>query len=127
MAFTDRSIKGLKPRVTPYRVFEGGSDKGFCVQVTPAGARIFEQQYTINGKRRFMRLGAYPDTSLADARQRAREARVLIDKGVDPQEVLASKRREERLKGSVKQLFEGYLTHMVTIGRRSEPEVRRSL
>jgi hypothetical protein len=41
-AFSDRSIRALTPRSQPYRVHEGTSDKGFCVQVTPAGTKIFE-------------------------------------------------------------------------------------
>lgn len=127
MAFTDRTIKALTPRTQPYRVFERASDKGFCVQVTRTGTKTFEQQYTLHGQRRFMRLGTYPDTSLAEARQRARKARGLIDKGLDPQEAAARTRREERIKGSVNQLLDGYLAQMASDGKRSVKEVARSL
>ena len=127
MAFTDRTIKSLTPKAQPYRVFEQASDKGFCVQVLRTGTKTFEQQYTLQGHRRFMRLGTYPDTSLAEARQRARKTRKLIDKGLDPREAAAHTRREERIKGSVNQLLDGYLAQMASDGKRSVKEVGRSL
>ena len=41
----------------------------------------------IAGKRRHMGLGGYPNVSLAQARERAREAKDLIWQGEDPVEV----------------------------------------
>lgn len=124
MAFSHRSLNELGPKAQPYRVYEGASDKGFCVQVTPAGTKIFEQQYTLRGRRRFMRLGTYPDTSLEDARGRARQARRLIDQGTDPQEAATGTARS---KGTVNQLFDGYLAQMTRDGKRSVKETARSL
>lgn len=49
MAFSHRSLNALSRKAQPYRVYEGASDKGFCVQVTPTGTKIFEQQYTLLG------------------------------------------------------------------------------
>lgn len=43
-------------------------------------------RYQMDGKRRAQGLGSYPEISLADARQRAAEARVCVAKGVDPVE-----------------------------------------
>jgi integrase len=40
--------------------------------------------FTFDGKRKKMALGAFPAVTLADARERAAEARALIAKGVDP-------------------------------------------
>jgi hypothetical protein len=59
VGFTDRTIKALTPKAQPYRVLEQASDKGFCVQVLRTGAKTFEQQYTLHGHRRFMRLGTF--------------------------------------------------------------------
>lgn len=48
---TDKSIKGLKPKVSAYRLYEKGNDKGFGVKVTPAGSMSFFIQYAgIDGK-----------------------------------------------------------------------------
>ena len=43
--FTDKSIKGLKPKESAYRLYEKGVDKGFGVKVTPAGSMSFFIQY----------------------------------------------------------------------------------
>lgn len=127
MSFTDLSIKALKPTGVPYRRYEAGADKGFGIQVSAKGAKTFFQFYVIEGKRRFMRLGAYPDTSLFEARQLARNARKLTDQNIDPQVVAESKRQEEKINGSVLQLFESYVEKMKTGGKRSFKEVRRCL
>ncbi len=127
MVFTDKFVKALQPRQHSYKLHEAGSDKGFCIRVTPAGHKTFLQQYSIDGTRRYLRLGSYPDTSLADARKRAREARGLVDQGIDPQEVAASNKRKARLHGTVDLLFSGYLSYMLKIGRRSVSDVKRSL
>jgi integrase len=48
-------------------------------------------------------------------------------KALDPQEAAARTRNEHRVKGSVNQLFDGYLAHMESSGKRSVKEVARSL
>jgi hypothetical protein len=39
--FTDKSLRALRSRKTTYWVFEKSVDKGFCVQLTPAGGIYF--------------------------------------------------------------------------------------
>lgn len=39
---------------------------------------------SINGRRREMGLGVWPDVTLADARDAARDARSMVRRGVDP-------------------------------------------
>lgn len=57
---------------------------GLYLQVTPAGARSWILRYQINKRRREMGLGGFPLFGLADARQRAQEARRLLADGIDP-------------------------------------------
>jgi hypothetical protein len=52
--------------------------------VTATGARIWILHATIDGERRDMGLGGFPDASLAIARQAARDARAKISSGRDP-------------------------------------------
>lgn len=139
--FTDKFIRCLTGRNKPYREWEQGADRGFGVQVTPAGTKTFFVFYTHHGKRRFMNLGRYPDTSLKDARERCRDARGLLEDGIDPQTHRASeqarlreeaeeverKHREAELQGSVEQLFGAYVGDLQANGKRSWPEVRRAL
>ena len=131
--FTDKGIKSLDPKPTAYRVYERASDPGFCVRITPSGTKTFQMAYTVNGRKRFMRLGTYPATTLADARQAAREARSLVDRGIDPQEErerqrqeAEAARREASARGSVRELVEHYIATLVRTGRDWR-EVRRAL
>lgn len=61
-----------------------GGVSGLYLQVTPAGARSWILRATIGGKRRDMGLGGFPDVPLAQAREKAREARTKIEQGLDP-------------------------------------------
>ncbi len=63
----------------------GGID-GLLLQITPSGARSWLLRCTIGSKRRHLGLGGFPDVTLAEARERAREARQLIRDGIDPVE-----------------------------------------
>lgn len=68
----------------------GGVD-GLQLQVTPTGARSWLLRTTVAGKRRSIGLGSFPSVTLAQARERAREAREQIWRGIDPVE---EKRRQ---------------------------------
>ena len=139
--FTDKFIQNLKPRAKPYREWEGGSDKGFGVQVTPKGVKTFFQFYRFENKRYFLNLGSYvTKTSLKDARAAARVAKTLLEQGINPQtarqeeitkrhieeELAKRKQLEEQMKGSVKQLFDYYIKQMQADRKRSWSEVERA-
>ncbi|MDM0113924.1 integrase arm-type DNA-binding domain-containing protein [Variovorax sp. J22R133] len=61
-----------------------GGVAGLQLKVNDAGARSWVLRAMIAGKRRDMGLGGFPDVTLAQARERARAARDLIDAGSDP-------------------------------------------
>lgn len=61
-----------------------GDGRGLFLYVKPSGARSWVLRYQVQGRRRDLGLGAYPDVSLAMARDRAAEARRLIAEGEDP-------------------------------------------
>ncbi len=61
-----------------------GGVAGLCLKVTPTGARSWVLRVMVAGKRRDAGLGGYPDVPLAQAREKAREARDKIERGVDP-------------------------------------------
>ncbi len=95
---TDRTIRNLKPRTQAYRVRDNNAApeyRGFCVRVTPAGAKTFELSYTFEGHRRFLNLGVYGAVTLEAARAACREARALLERGADPQLARERLRRAE--------------------------------
>ena len=66
--------------------------KGLYLVVQPTGKRGWQVRYRHGGVHRRMTLGGYPGLSLADARQRARDALAAAGEGRDPaEEVRAAK------------------------------------
>lgn len=61
-----------------------GGVAGLALQITDAGSRSWILRMTVGGRRRDMGLGAYPDVTLAMAREDAKKARAEVRKGVDP-------------------------------------------
>lgn len=94
--FTDAKIKSLQPKEVPYRVYEKSTDKGFHVQVTPAGRISFGLAYTFNQKKRFLKLGDYSNEfKLKAARALCRQKQSLLDDGIDPQLERAQRRNKQ--------------------------------
>lgn len=63
--------------------FVGGVD-GLALQVLPTGGRTWVLRMMVGDKRRSMGLGGYPDVTLAQAREAARQARAKVREGIDP-------------------------------------------
>lgn len=66
--------------------FAVGGVSGLLMQITPNGGRTWLLRVTIGGRRREIGLGGFPDVTLAQARDRAREAKDQIRRGIDPVE-----------------------------------------
>lgn len=61
-----------------------GDGRGLFLYVKPSGARSWVLRYQVQGRRRDLGLGSFPDVTLAMARNRAIEARRMIADGEDP-------------------------------------------
>jgi integrase len=81
MPLTDLAIRQAKPQDKPYHLADGGS---LFLEVTPAGGKRWLFRYRFNGKPGKLALGKYPAVSLADAREKAAEARRLLEDDTDP-------------------------------------------
>lgn len=76
-------------KLSPRKVATAGTGKyedggGLRIVVSKAGAKKWVLRFTINGKRREMGLGSFPDVSLEDARSKASISRQLAANGIDP-------------------------------------------
>lgn len=69
---------------------------GLHLQVSTTGARSWILRVKVGTKRRDMGLGQFPGVTLAQAREKARQARELIEQGHDP--ILERERAQSRLK-----------------------------
>jgi len=78
---TDTLIRKTKPADKPLKLFDGG---GLFLLVTPTGGKLWNLKYRFEGKENRIALGAYPAVSLAEARQKRDQAKVLLAKGICP-------------------------------------------
>ncbi len=81
MPLTDIEIRKAKPGAKPVRMFDGG---GLYLEVSPAGGKLWRLKYRFGGKEKRQSFGAYPEVSLAKARERRDESRRLLAVGIDP-------------------------------------------
>ena len=76
-------------KLTPIKVknaqpgkYEDGG--GLRLVVSPRSAKKWIFRFTIDGKRREMGLGSFPDVSLGEAREKASRGRQMVSEGIDP-------------------------------------------
>jgi integrase len=81
MPLTDTAVKKAKPGPKPVKLSDG---KGLYLLVNPIGSKLWRWKYRVLGKEKVMSLGAYPDVSLAQARDGLDNARKLLATGNDP-------------------------------------------
>lgn len=81
MSLTELTIKALKPKEKLYRIADSG---GLCLEVTPAGGKLWRWRYYYNSKPQMLALGRYPSVSLAEARDKRDEARKQQQIGKHP-------------------------------------------
>lgn len=92
----DLGIKSAKPKDKAYKLTDG---RGMYLLVNPNGGKLWRLDYRFSGKRKTLALGAYPEISLAKARERLDEARRLLADGVDPMEDRKASREAEAERG----------------------------
>lgn len=63
-----------------------GGVNGLYLQITPKGGRTWVLRMLVGSRRRDIGLGGFPTVTLAQARDKAREARDKVERGVDPVE-----------------------------------------
>ena len=87
-------IDGFASTAKSYRKTDG---RGLYLEVFPNGSKLWRFKYRIGGKEKRLALGAYPETSLKDARDKCDESRKQLRGGIDP----AREKRLARLERKV--------------------------
>ncbi|WP_295002297.1 integrase arm-type DNA-binding domain-containing protein [uncultured Dechloromonas sp.] len=81
MALTDLSVRTAKPSEKARKLAD---EKGMYLLIQSSGAKLWRMDYRFDSKRKTLALGTYPETSLAQAREKRDEARKLLAQDIDP-------------------------------------------
>jgi len=109
--FTDRYIRGLKPREKRYMVKEDNAhgQGTLRMRVSPTGTKTWLYTYKHAGRTRFMTLGQYPAMTVAEAHEAFGKATADRSRGFDPADTKVRANAELRAAGTVAQLVDRYL------------------
>lgn len=121
--FSDLYIKNLPTEIVRYDQREG---QGFGVRVSPDGTKAFFYIYQLQGQKRRMTLGKYPQVSLKEARKAYDEARARVARGFDPsaeridnRERIKREREEQLSLLTVSRLAEDYIERHAKPNKRT--------
>lgn len=81
MSLTQFAIVKAVAKDKPLKLSDGG---GLHLLVQPGGSKLWRFRYRFAGRENMMALGAFPTTSLAEARTKREQAKKLIASGIDP-------------------------------------------
>ena len=109
MKLTDTAVKQAKPKQKQYKLSDG---EGMYLLVTPKGQKWWRFDYRLNGKRYTLSLGVYDDVSLKTARERRREARELVAKGINPSVARKEEKNERQRARTFQQVAEEWQSKM---------------
>lgn len=82
---TDTEIKAAKPKDADYQLYDGD---GLTLLIKSSGSKLWQFRYyrPLTKQRTKQSFGSYPAVSLSDARKLRAESKILLAKGIDPQE-----------------------------------------
>ena len=89
MPLVNCQIKQAKPRPSDYKMADG---EGMYLLVKKNGRKYWRMDYRFRGKRKTLALGVYPTIGLKEAREKRRQAKLLLSDNRDPGET----RKEEK-------------------------------
>jgi integrase len=90
----------IRKAKTPLKPTKLADERGMYLFLTPSGGRLWRFKYRYAGKEKLLALGAYPDLSLAKARDARDDARKALAQGIDPSAVRQKEKREKAEAGA---------------------------
>lgn len=81
MALKTIQVQKALPKAKPYKMADG---EGLFLLVKPNGSKLWQMKYRFGGKEKLLSFGAYPQTTLAVAREQRRIAKQALAQGQDP-------------------------------------------
>jgi len=99
MALTDIAARTAKPRDKEYKITDAN---GLYLLIKPNGSKRWYLKFRFEGKESRIAFGAYPLITLAKAREKRDEAKLLLLEGINP----SARREEDKEKASDAFTFE---------------------
>ncbi|WP_279349265.1 tyrosine-type recombinase/integrase [Erythrobacter litoralis] len=78
---TDKAVRAAASRDKAYKLTDS---RGLHLHVSASGHKSWRYKHRFESKERLLTLGAYPEVSLADAREKRDEAKKILRDGRDP-------------------------------------------
>ena len=94
---TELAVRTAKPTDRSRKLTDGG---GMYLLVHPNGSKYWRMDYRIEGRRKTLSFGVWPDKSLTEARAKRDEARKRIKDGINP---IEARREKKRIKAAQEQ------------------------
>ncbi|GKW25438.1 hypothetical protein PEC311524_30320 [Pectobacterium carotovorum subsp. carotovorum] len=81
---TDSKVRSAKPLAKSYKLTDS---QGLYLTVSTSGAKLWYFRYRLGGKENRLAFGPYPQTTLAEAREKRDAARKLLASGISPSQL----------------------------------------
>jgi integrase len=91
MPLNQLKCQKAKPAAKPFKLADGN---GLYLEVMPGGSKLWRLKYRFLGKENRLSMGAFPEVSLLEARDKRDQARKLLQAGIDPS--MARKRERQQ-------------------------------
>lgn len=108
---TDPACRNAKPKDKAYKLAD---EKGLFLLIHPNGSRYWRMKYRVAGKEKLLAIGVYPETTLAEAREKRDDARKLLKDGTDPSAAKQEVKRTRKIAtaNSFEVIAREWLDHM---------------
>ncbi len=130
---TTTHLSSLRARDKPYDIYDAAIP-GLILHVPPSGAKVWKLRFLWRGRRTKLTLGDFPALSQAYARDQARDARKLLEQGIDPRRaglrrtrVVAPIEQGKPESGSVHWLADEFMERFIRPHRKHPDHVQRIL
>lgn len=124
MPLTDTAVKNAKAGAKAVKMYDAG---GLLLLVAPTGGKLWRLKYRFGGMEKMLALGAYPQISLKEARDRRDDARKLLANGADPSETKKAQKsaKEERAANSFETVArEWFAKHCAALAKNHSGRIK---
>nr|WP_253308247.1 site-specific integrase [Rickettsia endosymbiont of Ceutorhynchus assimilis] len=107
--FTHNELMKIKPPKKGREKYNDPKEQGLVLIVSYGGSKVFYYGKKIDGDYKLLRIGHFPEVSIADARKKATEFKALIAQGINPVKKVVASSNDIPTEMNFKELFDKYI------------------